>query len=58
MAIVCNVLNAIGGVPQISKPGFIPQYPGALPMIGEFQVHLRPLFKPAHQACADTIAKS
>ena len=43
MAAVCNVLNAIGGIPQINKVGFIPQYPGPLPMVGDFEVHLAPL---------------
>jgi hypothetical protein len=43
MAAVCNVLNAIGGAPQINKVGFIPQYPGPLPMVGDFEVHLAPL---------------
>jgi rubrerythrin len=32
MTIACNVLNAIGGDPVIDKPGFIPLYPGPLPM--------------------------
>jgi hypothetical protein len=32
MAIACNVLNAIGGSPEIATPGFIPLYPGPLPM--------------------------
>ncbi len=32
MAIACNLLIAIGGRPVIDKPGFIPTYPGPLPM--------------------------
>ncbi|HJQ38802.1 MAG TPA: ferritin-like protein [Thermoanaerobaculia bacterium] len=32
MAIVANVLNAIGGRPQIDTPEFIPKYPAPLPM--------------------------
>jgi len=32
MSIAANVLNAIGGNPVIDKPGFIPLYPGPLPM--------------------------
>jgi rubrerythrin len=32
MAIVANVLNAIGGKPEMDKPEFIPTYPGPLPM--------------------------
>src|SRR6516225_2856414 len=31
MTLASNVLNAIGGSPQIDKPGFIPTYPGPLP---------------------------
>jgi hypothetical protein len=45
MCIACNVLNAIKGTPLINRPGFIPTYPGPLPMnIGNsLQVHLAPL---------------
>jgi ferritin-like protein len=49
MAIACNVLNAIGGQPRINNPDFIPQYPGHLPMVGEFEVHLGPLSGPQLQ---------
>ena len=31
MTLVANVLNALGGSPQIDKPEFIPKYPGPLP---------------------------
>ncbi|PRY30384.1 ferritin-like protein [Spirosoma oryzae] len=31
MSLACNMLNAIGGSPQIDKPDFIPAYPGPLP---------------------------
>ena len=31
MAIAANILNAIGGKPQINGPHFIPTYPGPLP---------------------------
>lgn len=31
MHLVCNILIAIGGAPQIGQPGFIPNYPGSLP---------------------------
>lgn len=31
MTLASNVLNALGGSPQINKPGFIPTYPGPLP---------------------------
>jgi rubrerythrin len=46
MAIVANVLNAIGGRPEIDRPDFIPVYPGRLPMnIGGLQVGLRKFSK-------------
>ena len=32
MVIAANVLNAIGGEPQVNHPRFIPTYPGSLPM--------------------------
>jgi ferritin-like protein len=32
MAIACNLMNAIGGHPDIDNPLFIPAYPGPLPM--------------------------
>lgn len=31
MILVCNILNAIGGEPQINTADFIPSYPGNLP---------------------------
>jgi rubrerythrin len=31
MTLASNVLNAVGGSPQIDQPGFIPTYPGPLP---------------------------
>ncbi|MHA4739158.1 ferritin-like domain-containing protein [Dyadobacter sp. MSC1_007] len=31
MSLACNMLNAIGGSPEIDKPDFIPNYPGPLP---------------------------
>lgn len=30
-SIACNILISIGGSPNISKPGFVPKYPGPLP---------------------------
>lgn len=30
--IACNLLNAIGGSPDVANPQFIPSYPGPLPM--------------------------
>lgn len=32
MSIAANILIAIGGRPQINTPGFVPKYPGPLPM--------------------------
>ena len=32
MSIAANVLNALGGTPLINVPGFIPEFPGPLPM--------------------------
>jgi len=53
MAIAANLLNALGGQPQINVPGFVPAYPGPLPMgIGAdpagagLIVGLAPLSKP------------
>lgn len=31
MTLASNVLNALGGSPQIGQPGFVPSYPGPLP---------------------------
>jgi len=31
MALACNLLNAVGGQPQIDRAGFVPRYPGHLP---------------------------
>jgi len=31
MALACNLLNAVGGQPEIDRPGFVPRYPGHLP---------------------------
>ena len=32
MTIAANILNALGGTPRMAKPGFIPVFPGPLPM--------------------------
>lgn len=32
MTIAANLLNALGGAPRMDRPGFIPVYPGPLPM--------------------------
>ena len=43
LTLVANVLNAIGGSPDLTRPGFVPSYPAYLPD-GEddFTVDLRP----------------
>jgi hypothetical protein len=43
LTLVANVLNAIGGTPDLTSPGFVPSYPAYLPD-GEddFTVDLRP----------------
>ena len=43
MTLACNVLNAIGGHPDINGKGFIPSYPHELPMgvAGDLVVHLK-----------------
>jgi rubrerythrin len=44
MALACNILNAIGGEPELDTPRVIPTYPGHLPGAVEDQliIHLRP----------------
>lgn len=47
LTLVANVMNAVGGTPDLTKPGFVPNYPAHLPCGPEqFRVHLRP-FSPA-----------
>lgn len=43
MSLACNLLNAVGGSPQINKPRFVPNYPGPLPggVSPDLIVHLR-----------------
>jgi ferritin-like protein len=43
MTLACNLLNAIGGHPEIATPGFVPSYPSELPMgvAGDLVVHLK-----------------
>jgi hypothetical protein len=43
MNLVCNILNAIGGTPEINVAGTIPTYPKPLPMAlaGGVEVHLK-----------------
>ncbi len=43
MTLVANVMNAVGGEPEIDTPGFVPAYPCPLPhSAGTFQVGLLP----------------
>lgn len=44
MTLACNVLNALGGTPEIDTPDFIPAYPGPLPggVQSDLTVHLAP----------------
>jgi rubrerythrin len=44
MTLASNVLNALGGSPQIDQPGFVPSYPGPLPggVQGGLEVNLAP----------------
>jgi hypothetical protein len=44
LTLTANVLNAVGGKPDLTRPGFVPSYPARLPD-GEddFTVDLRPL---------------
>jgi hypothetical protein len=48
LTLVANVTNAVGGTPDLTKPGFVPEYPAYLPD-GErdFQVDLQPFSKDA-----------
>ena len=43
MVLAANVLNAIGGRPQLAGPSFYPHFPGQLPggVDGQLQLHLR-----------------
>lgn len=53
LTIAANLLNALGGRPQLDKPGFIPSFPGPLPMgiHGGLTVGLRKL---SRRLVADT----
>jgi hypothetical protein len=45
LAQVCNILNAVGGKPQIGRPALVPTYPGKLPgpVMPDVTVRLRRL---------------
>ncbi|MFH8976230.1 ferritin-like protein [Streptomyces sp. NPDC017890] len=48
LTLVANVMNAVGGTPDLTKPGFVPNYPTRLPCgPDDFEVHLRPF---SHEA--------
>ncbi|MFF8927219.1 ferritin-like protein [Streptomyces longwoodensis] len=43
LTLVANVLNAVGGTPDLTRPDFVPDYPTRLPCGPDyFDVHLRP----------------
>ncbi|MGP3964831.1 ferritin-like domain-containing protein [Nonomuraea sp. 3N208] len=43
MALAANLLNAVGGTPQLGRPGLVPTYPGRLPgpVLPNLNVRLR-----------------
>jgi hypothetical protein len=48
LTLVANVLNAVGGKPDLTKANFVPNYPAYLPCGPTyFQVHLRPFSREA-----------
>jgi hypothetical protein len=48
LTLVANVMNAVGGTPDLTKPGFVPNYPTRLPCGPDyFEVHLRPFSREA-----------
>lgn len=54
LTLVANVMNAVGGTPDLTKPSFVPNYPTRLPCGPDyFEVHLRPF---SHEAL-DTFLK-
>lgn len=54
MTLACNILNALGGTPDIDTPSFIPTYPGTLPGIEppnpNWKVDLKPCSKDVVQS--------
>jgi len=48
LTLAANILNAVGGEPDLTDPDFVPTYPAAVPT-GEddFEVHLEPFSKDA-----------
>ncbi|NEC67556.1 ferritin-like protein [Streptomyces sp. SID9727] len=48
LTLVANVLNAVGGTPELTRSGFVPNYPTRLPCgPDDFEVHLRPFSREA-----------
>ncbi|MFD0200675.1 MULTISPECIES: ferritin-like domain-containing protein [Saccharothrix] len=48
LTLVANVLNAVGGTPDLTKRGFVPNYPTRLPSgPDDFEVHLGPFSREA-----------
>ncbi len=48
LTLVANVMNAVGGEPDLTRPGFAPTYPTALPAgESDFLVDLRPFSRAA-----------
>jgi hypothetical protein len=48
LTLVANVLNAVGGTPDLTRPSFVPDYPTRLPCGPDhFKVHLRPFSREA-----------
>ena len=47
LTLAANILNAVGGEPNLSAPGFVPLYPACLPDGEDFLVSLRPFSKAA-----------
>jgi len=48
LTLAANILNAVGGNPDLTVPGFVAKYPTTLPEgIGDFQVDLQPFSKSA-----------
>ncbi|MFI1001715.1 ferritin-like protein [Streptomyces galbus] len=48
LTLVANVLNAVGGTPDLTRPDFVPNYPTRLPCGPDyFDVHLRPFSREA-----------
>ncbi|MBS0505253.1 MAG: ferritin-like protein [Proteobacteria bacterium] len=55
MALVANVLNAVGGAPSVAHSDFVPSYPMALPL-GEIEPLIVPLSRFSPEAVATFLA--